>query len=59
MMLKWRAKRGVIGSRPPPGGPIAHTNEISTSLRNNHELRSYQPSWSMNWRRISMGGCAP
>mmetsp|Transcript_14668 Transcript_14668/g.43744 ORF Transcript_14668/g.43744 Transcript_14668/m.43744 type:complete len:249 (-) Transcript_14668:1443-2189(-) len=59
MTLKWRAKRGVIGLRPPPGGPIAQTNEMSTSLRKTFSLRSYQPPWSMNWRRISMGGCAP
>ena len=32
--LKWRENRGVMGLRPPPGGPIAHTNIMSTSLRN-------------------------
>ena len=28
-------------------------------MRKTFSLRSYQPSWSIHWRRISMGGCAP
>ena len=31
-MLKWRRKRGVIGLRPPPGGPIAAKNWISCNI---------------------------
>ena len=42
-MLKWRMYRGVIGLRPPPGGPIAQTNERSTRRRKVFSLRSYQP----------------
>ena len=33
MWLKWRENRGVTGLRPPPGGPMAPTNVMSTSLR--------------------------
>ena len=34
MKLKWRERRGVMGLRPPPGGPMAHTKLMSTNLRN-------------------------
>ena len=33
MWLKWRENRGVMGFLPPPGGPMAPTNIMSTSLR--------------------------
>ena len=61
MMLKWRAYRGVIWFRPPPGVPIAVTKMQSIMFRNSHSPvdRSYQPPWSMYWRRSSMGGWAP
>ena len=32
MWLKWRENLGVTGFRPPPGGPIAPTNMISTNF---------------------------
>lgn len=57
--LKWRRKRGVTGLRPPPGGPMQPMNCTSMILRKVHGgLRSYHPSWSIHWRRSSMGGCA-
>ena len=59
MRLKWRRKRGVVGLRPPPGGPIAEQSTVSTMLCHAFSFRSYQPPLSMNWRSNSIGGCAP
>ena len=41
--LKWRMKRGVTELRPPPGGPMAAMNCMSSSLRKVLSERSYQP----------------
>lgn len=60
MILKCLCRRGVIGFLPPPGGPMAHTNDMSTSLRNDPmAFLSYHPPWSIHCRTSSMGGCAP
>mmetsp|Transcript_18090 Transcript_18090/g.56678 ORF Transcript_18090/g.56678 Transcript_18090/m.56678 type:complete len:212 (+) Transcript_18090:3869-4504(+) len=59
MKLKWRRKRLVTTWRPPPGGPMHPTKAMSMILRNSSVLRSYQPCWSIHWRRSSTGGCAP
>ncbi len=59
MVLRWRRKRAVMGLRPPPGGPIAPTNWMSTSFMPVFSLRSYQFQWSNHCLSSSMGGCAP
>jgi hypothetical protein len=41
MTLKYRISRGVMGLRPPPGGPIAANRIVSINLRNVRSLRSY------------------
>lgn len=59
-MLKCLWSRGVMGFLPPPGGPMAHTNEISTNLRNDPiAFLSYHPPWSIHCLTSSMGGWAP
>mmetsp|Transcript_24874 Transcript_24874/g.57544 ORF Transcript_24874/g.57544 Transcript_24874/m.57544 type:complete len:253 (-) Transcript_24874:6332-7090(-) len=57
--LKCRTYRCVMRVRPPPGGPIAAMNCVSTIWRYSFSSRLYQPAWSIHCRKISIGGCAP
>ena len=41
MMLKCRRKRGVTVLRPPPGGPMAHRNWMSSRRIRLVSFRSY------------------
>jgi len=43
MILKCLVILGVMNVLPPPGGPIAQNNMISSSFMNDNALRSYQP----------------
>jgi len=58
-MEKCRSMRGVTGLRPPPGGPIAAINCVSTRNILLVSFKSYQCRWSKNWRSSSIGGWAP
>mmetsp|Transcript_48481 Transcript_48481/g.115356 ORF Transcript_48481/g.115356 Transcript_48481/m.115356 type:complete len:204 (-) Transcript_48481:575-1186(-) len=59
MKLKCRIRRFVTAERPPPGGPMTPQKAISTMVRTSNVFRSYHPWWSIHWRMISRGGCAP
>lgn len=52
---------GVMNVLPPPGSPIAETNKTFCIFLNGFSLsfKSYQPPWSKNCLKSSIGGYAP